>query len=216
MEPWQELLHRLLPILQPTLDDPQTRWVLIGSAATALHGCEVTPRDLDFLTAHPAGVHRFVELLHSFLPKTCTHTVDPPDWLSSTSQPISQGPDEFGYIWHFARWRIDGLKVEVAHIVPPGDFRTSKDGAGIWEAGPEIWPHITTVTLGSLPVPVVPLELQLGTGMRRGLDDRVAAISRVLRRRPHDVELLRRSLTSEQLTRFHASTVDSGDTVHIS
>ncbi len=216
MERWQELLHHLLPILQPTLDDPETRWALIGSAATALQGCEVTPRDLDFLTAHPAGVHRFVEQLCSFLPATCPHGIDHPDWISSATHPIRHGPDEVGFTWHFARWRIDDLKVEVAHIAPPLGFRMSKDGNGLWEAGPEIWPHIVTASLGSRVIPVVPLELQLGTSLQRGLEDRVAVITQALQHRGPDMDLLYRALTPEQMARFLALTRDSGSEVPFS
>lgn len=213
MERWKQTLQCLIPKLCPALDDPETRWALIGSAATAVHGCPVTPKDLDFLAETAQGVHRFVALLAKFMPATCPHGVDHPDWVSSVAHPISQGPDEYGFSWHFARWRIQGFKVEVAHIAPPQGFRTSDDGAGIWEAGPEIWPHIVTVSLGPRSIPVVPLELQLGTSLQRGLEDRVAAIIHVLRHRAPDMDLLLRALTPDQLARFRALTSHSGDTV---
>lgn len=216
MERWQETLDRLIPRLCPALDDPETRWALIGSAATAVHGCPIAPRDLDFLAETPRGVHRFVALLAEFLPATCPHGIDHPDWISSATHPISHGPDEYGFTWHFARWRIDDLKVEVAHIAPPLGFRMSKDGHGIWEAGPEIWPHIVTVSLGSRAIPVVPLELQLGTSLQRGLDDRVAVITQALQHRGPDIDLLHRALTPEQMARFLALTRDSGSEVPFS
>ncbi len=213
MAPWQEILGRIVPRLAPALEDPQTRWALIGSAATALQGCPVTPRDLDFLTQHPQGVRGFVARLAEFMPDTCPHRIEDPDWISSAAHPISHGPDEYGYTWHFARWKIHGLKVEAAHIAPPKGFRTSEDGNGIWEAGPEIWPHIVTTVAGSLRVPVVPLELQLGTNMQRGLDDRVRAIIGLLRKRGHDAELLQRALTADQRARFCVLASASADCV---
>ena len=48
----------------------------------------------------------------------------------------------YAFVWHFARTYIAGCRVEVAHLVPPEGFPTSSEGAGIWEAGQEIWPRV--------------------------------------------------------------------------
>lgn len=50
------------------------------------------------------------------------------------------GPDEYRFFWPFARWGVEEVKVEVAHIAAPEKSPTSKSGAGVWEAGPKIGP----------------------------------------------------------------------------
>ena len=62
---------------------------------------------------------------------------------------------------------IDDFKVEAAHIEPPPGHPGAKDGVGIWEAGPEIWPYVQNVLFADYQVPVVPLEIQMGTTLQR-------------------------------------------------
>ena len=107
-------------------------------------------------------------------------------------------------MWHFGRWLVAGLKVEIAHIRAPEGFPTSKDGAGIWEAGPEIWPHLRRMPFAGHEVPVAPLEIQLETSLGRGLEERVAAITAVLRNQGYERELLERALHRERRTAIGA------------
>ncbi len=201
VEAWRAVLESLIPHLGPPGADPE-RWAVIGSAATAVQGCAVTPRDIDLLAAHPEGVRRFVGLMEPYTPGRWAHPPDHPDWRSSRDRPVSTGPDEYGFFWHFARWVVDGVKVEIAHIAAPEGFPTSTDGAGIWEAGPEIWPHVKNVRWGDRILPVVPLEIQLETCLRRGLEERAAAIVAVLRRDGYDAALIRKALREEHRRRF--------------
>jgi len=87
-------------------------------------------------------------------------------------------------------------------IVGPEAMRTSQEGAGIWEAGPEIWPHIRRVSFRGHRVPVVPLEIQLGTSLGRGLDQRVAEIVRVLDRDGYDEMLIGKALSPDHYESF--------------
>lgn len=204
MEAWREVLGNLMPQIGPPATGPETRWAVIGSAATVLQGCAVTPRDIDLLAAHPEGVRRFVRLMEPYTPERCKHFPDHADWRSSRDRPVSVGPDEYGFFWHFARWVAEGVKVEIAHIAAPEGFPTSKNGAGMWESGPEIWPHVKNVRWGDHVVPVVPLEIQLETCMRRRLEERAAAIVAVLRRGGYDADLIRKALREEHRRRFEA------------
>ena len=117
---------------------------------------------------------------------------------------MSTGPDDYGFVWHFGRWMMDGVKVEMAHIAPPGGMPMSADGAGIWEAGPEIWPHIRRVPFGGHRVPVAPLEIQLGTCISRGLEDRVAAIIAVFQEGGYDRKLLETALNRGHMEAFES------------
>lgn len=197
--PWKSVLERVLAIANSALASDETRWALIGSAASALQGCSITPRDIDILAREPAGVHHLVALMSSHAPAQCPHPVDHPDWCSSQELPLNVGPDEYGFYWHFARWLVDGIKVEAAHIVAPEGFPTSEEGAGIWEAGPEIWSHLRQVTFAGYQVPVVPLEIQLGTSLQRGMEERAAEIAAVLGRHGFDEDLLKQGLSQAHL-----------------
>jgi hypothetical protein len=78
----------------------------------------------------------------------------------------------------------------------------SADGAGIWEAGPEIWPHIRKVPFAGRLVPVVPLEIQIQTSFGRGLEERTAEMVAVLQQSSYDRELLQKALKREYLDAF--------------
>ena len=195
MSSWQSVLEKVASLAEPALERPETRWTVVGSVATALQGCEVVPRDIDLLAMEPAGVFRFVELMAPYTPARCENLQSHDDWHSSQEEPVSEGPDDYGFYWYFARWFIDSVKVEIAHLVGPEGMKTSAEGMGIWEAGPEIWSHIRRVSFRGHQVPVVPLEIQLEMSLRRGLDERVAAILSVLRREGYDEALVQQALS---------------------
>jgi hypothetical protein len=201
--PWRSALETIVALAQPMLRGPHC--ALIGSAASALQGCRVVPGDIDLLAVDPEAVSCFAGLMAAYTPPHGEHSTDHARWLSSQETPLSTGPDDWGFFWHFGRWQVDGIKVEIAHIAAPEGAKTSADGAGIWEAGPEIWPHIRFVPLAGMSVPVVPLEIQLGTNLSRGLEERAAEIVAVLRRDGYDGELIHRALHSKHLPRFEAT-----------
>lgn len=201
---WQQVLEEVLAIVYRPLEVEQVRWALVGSAASALQGCEVIPRDIDFLTVEPAGVYRFAELMAGYVapPGASPDPFAGADWWSTAEEPVSAGPDDYGFTWHFGRWAVGGVRVEVAHLVAPAGFPTSADGAGIWEAGPEIWPHVYPRRFAGYDVPVVPLEIQLQTNLQRGLEARAEEIVAVLRRNGYDRALLQKSLSRKHLQLF--------------
>ncbi len=175
------------------------RWALVGSAATALQGVEIVPGDLDLLTMTPRGVYTFARLMSFHNASRSPAPVGTEDWLSTPGLPVSADePDPQKTVWHFGRWLVEGFKVEVAHIEPPADFFDRYEPRmGIWEGGPQVWPHIKLVQYRGCDVPVVPLEIQLQTSMSRGLMGRAEAIAGVLHRRGYDADLLAVSLSAE-------------------
>ena len=201
---WERALDTVLRVAPPLFDGGERRCAVIGSAASALQGCRVSPRDLDLLAIRPEELARFAELMWAYTPKYCDHPTDHADWLSSHDKPLSIGPDDYGFEWHFGRWLVDGVKVEMAHISAPEGFPMSADGAGIWEAGPEIWPHVCKVPFGGRAVPVVPLEIQLETCLCRGLEDRAVEIISVLQRDGYDHKLIEKALRQERMAGFEA------------
>ena len=208
---WERALDTVLRMAPPLFGGEEHRCAVIGSVASALQGCRVSPRDLDLLAIRPEEVARFAELMWAYTPKHVEHPTDHADWLSSQETPLSIGPDDYGFVWHFGRWLVDGVKVEMAHIAPPEGMPMSADGAGIWEAGPEIWPHIRMVPFGGRRVPVVPLEIQLETSLSRGLEDRTAAIIAVLREGGYDRKLVEMALNREHMEAFGSLMEGQGD-----
>ena len=205
---WKSILEQVLALVYEPLEREGIRWTVLGSVATALQGCAVTPNDLDLLTFTPGGVYRVAELMAPHAPAVCELSNEDEAWFSSAALPVSSGPDPFGFSWHFGRWHVDGFKVEVAHITPPDRFPASADGAGIWEAGREVWPHVRRVPFAGYQVPVVPLEIQLHTSMSRGLESRVEAIATTLEAQGHDTALLKLALSREQWTLFFAAAAE--------
>lgn len=196
---WKTALELVLGLSHSLFAGDRPRCAVVGSAAAALQGCPVSPRDIDILAIQPEEVYVFSELMTDHTPPRCEHPPGHADWLSSAKLPVSSGPDEYGFVWHFGRWLVEDVKVEIAHIVAPEGFSTSTDGAGIWEAGPEIWPNLRQVSFAGHQVAVVPLEIQLETSLQRGLEERAAAIKAVLRRDGADIGLVDQALSSKHL-----------------
>lgn len=206
---WQSVLEQVLGISYDSLERDGVQWAIIGSVASVLHGCQIPPNDIDFLAVKPEGVYRFAELMSAYAPPKCEYPPGDDNWRSSGELPVTSGPDPYGFMWHFARWYVDSFKVEIAHIVAPRGYPTSSDGAGIWEAGPEIWPYLRNVPFADYQVPLVPLEIQLETNLKRGLKDRVEEIIAIFQRNGYDRALIQKSLSSEHLKTFETLSENS-------
>lgn len=211
---WRDVLVRVLVQVAETLDAEGIEWAVVGSTATALQGCRVTPHDIEFLLREPERVPRFAELMALYVAAACD--VPSPEggpFRSTLACPLFIG-SYLGLDWHYAAWDVDGITVEATHVVPPGGhpaFRGSKPGEsdGMWDCSPRIWPHIRRVTAFGREIPVVPLECQVSTNLVRGaypggerFQQRAIEICRVLRQRGYDQALL-----SASLKRQHAAWV---------
>ena len=203
--PWEPALNTVLDVARPLFERDEPECAVLGSVATSLQSCQVQPRDIDLLAIEPRHVYRFAELMSAHTPGHCEHPVGHDRWLSSEEMSVSAGQDDYGFFWHFGRWMVHGIKVEIAHITAPEGFPTSEEGAGIREAGPEIWSYLRHVPFADLRVPVVPLEIQLETNLQRGLEERAAEIVSVLWKSGYDRRLVQQALTAEHLKTFDAS-----------
>lgn len=146
--PWQDALLAL----GDAIDDRGIDWWLTGSAALAVRGLPIAPRDLD-LAVDRASAAKFESLL-------IDHVVEPPrpGFIS----------DSFGRA--FLHACIDW----VAGI----DERADRPLVG--DVGLTAASRLETVSRRNRRIRVPPLELQLAVNEARGLDSRVSAIRRAL------------------------------------
>lgn len=155
-------------------------WMLVGSAASAVHGVELSPGDIDVLARTANDVVKLAAVLPS-LDMPGQLDVDPQTFVSTTEQPVIT----FGG-WTFGRWFLDGDTVELAHI------------AGVYgrltESGGEVWGQRRLVRWRGNLLPIVPLEVQLATMLGRGLDECSQAAAECLRRNGYDERLLHRAV----------------------
>jgi hypothetical protein len=143
---WEESLERL----HRRLAGEEVEWLLGGSAALAIRGVAVTPRDLDFVVADQSATARaMADLL-----------IEPP--LRSDGRWIAEW---FGRAW-------DGTRIEWAAETRP----ELDDHAWTSDIGPTAVARAETVEWHGLHLRLPPLDLQLAVARERGLHDRVRAI----------------------------------------
>lgn len=193
---WQSVLAEVVDRIDQPLARLNVEWSLAGSAATAIQGCELVPRDIDLLTRTPSGIDSLADLMERYAPPATDVEPGCAAWVSSHASPIADDRDPEGFRWYWGRWRVGGFKVEAAHITAPDGLQGAEPG--IWENGPEIWTLHRWVEAGGHRIRVPPLEVQLATCARRGLSDRVESIIAVLQVVGADHDLLKRSLADSQ------------------
>ncbi len=187
MSNWRAALVAFAEAVRPF----DLRWMLVGSAATLLHGVAgISPDDVDVLV-HPDT--QDATLLHLANELTVAHPSSIPSgetldtFLSTPDHPLFASDP-----WLFGRWHVDGAKLEVARI------RASLD-SGIAEThGRKAWQHRQWVSWEGLPIPVIPLEIQWATITLRGQQDRLAAIAATPKTSWNE-ELARQALTDRGL-----------------
>ena len=147
--PWDDALEEFLR----RIGGAEVDWWLTGSAALAVRGAEVAPRDLDLVT-DDAGAQLLAERLV--------------DVLVEPLQPVA---------W-FCRWwgrAFLGARVEWVGGVGPAADEPEPTDFGLVAAA-----SLETVAWRGNAVRVPPLSLQLAVCERRGLGDRAARIRALL------------------------------------
>lgn len=208
---WQLALAKMLDTTYDRAQSEGLDWTVVGSAATALQGCQISPHDVDIITRVPEHVFRFAESMRPFAANECAaESPENGPWWSTEETPVYVG-SYWDLDWHYACWDIDESLVSVVHVVAPGGHPGFHCTGGVWECDPSIWPHIKTVSFAGRAVPVVPLEIQIETTMARGkdfkgesLDPRLAEMVRVLRETGYDRSLLEWALSDTHIARFDA------------
>jgi hypothetical protein len=187
---WEVALERFATLAAATSAD----WMLVGSAASAVHGVGLQPGDIDVLARSAADVSTLASVLPPAEAGASDPHLDPETFLSTAHEPVATFEDG---TWTFGRWLLEGVRVEVAHIA-------ADDGRLHETTGSAVWRHRQTAAWRGIRLPIVPLEVQLATMLGRGLTDRARAAAARLHERGHDPGLLRRALEDQGVDLSHA------------
>jgi len=166
------------------LNNAHIDWMLLGSAAAALRGVAIVPGDIDIAVLAADDIIRAATVL-----PTPSEPPDPNLWFSTLAQPALQWGDA-DERWHFGRWMINDVKVELAYIDAPHVAELMVE-----TRSPLVWQERQTLTCCGQPIPTVPIEVQLATMMARRQDARIDA---TIARTPIDQRLLRRAIADKQ------------------
>lgn len=148
--PWESALERWLQ----RVDGQGVAWWLGGSAALAVRGLAVQPRDFDIIT-DDAGAHRLGELLHDV---QIEPVVPVQGWVCRW----------FGRAFLHARFEwVSGVTAEA-------------DQPAVSDFGPIAARQLEAVAWRGHTVLLPPLALQLAVSERRGLAERAALIRAAL------------------------------------
>lgn len=178
------------------LADTRIEWLVIGSAASALQGVEIEPRDVDLLFRTREDLMAFVRKMHGLTPSSPEAPLSVEDWRSSQAQPIKTETFPGAFTWHKAAWDIEGVRLDATAIENNG-VPDSLHGDGVWEGGDHVWSFVTRAQ----DMPVVALEVQLESCLRRDLDSRARAIAVCLQHSGYAVERLVQVLSRGHLER---------------
>lgn len=200
MSDWQTALYKICEIYSKS--DIEIEWILVGSAASVLQGCEMNPGDIDIYVKNQEGVKQFARLLEPYSLRTKSEAADRNNYLSSIEEPTYTETFPSGFTWTKGRWMIQGMEVEVVDISQSAGIPDSLDGDGIWEGGKYIWTYSKNVDFGSHTVPVVPLEIQLESNMRRKREERIDAIMKKLKTNGYNEALILKALSTDHLSFF--------------
>lgn len=146
--PWEKALATFLKIIE----NKNIEWWLTGSAALAVRGIDVLPRDID-LTVAEADCEKLGKLLQEYLVEPVVPCVG---WIAN---------------W-FGRAFIN------ARLEWVGGVNDSIDTPYPNDSGPTAAKMLEVVKWNRAEIKVPPLELQLQVNERRGLTDRVKKIKR--------------------------------------
>lgn len=148
--PWEQALHTFLD----RIEGESLNWWLGGSAALAVRGAAISPRDID-LIVDDTSAQRLGAILWD-------HLVEP-------VLPVQGG---------FCRWW--GRAFLDARLEWVGGVEAHVDQPEASDFGPAAARRLETIEWHGHPIRVPPLDLQLQVSTRRGLHERVAQIQHLM------------------------------------
>ena len=103
----QEKWQIALEIVSESLATSQLTWMVVGSAASAIRGCNFEPRDLDLLVPDYPSLEQLGDLVHPRI-----------DNLEKPSINTQEFPG--GFKWHKLIWNIEGYGIDASFIESGG------------------------------------------------------------------------------------------------
>ncbi|GIO41661.1 hypothetical protein [Paenibacillus apis] len=192
---WSQALKAFCDLY--TASKLSTKWIVVGSVGSVLQHASMSPNDLDIYVKDIEAVKQLAGLLAQYnLKKKSERSYFDSDWRSSDEEPYFTQSFSSGFTWTKGKWKIQDFDVEVVHISNSAGIPDSDSGEGIWEGGRYIWELIKHVEFENHLVPVVPLEIQLESNIRRKRQDRVDAILNAFMLHGYDKDLLAKALSS--------------------
>ncbi|SDE44160.1 hypothetical protein SAMN02799630_03374 [Paenibacillus sp. UNCCL117] len=178
-------------------------WIIVGSVGSVLQHAVMTPGDLDIYVRNREDVAPIAALFKKYnLKAKADVAYSDPAWLSSDEEPFFTQSFSSGFTWTKGKWKIGEFQVELVHISNSAGIPDSDQGDGIWEGGKYIWELAKFVDFEGGAIPVVPLEIQLESNIRRKRQDRVDAIVQALLVHGWDKKLLEKALSHTNKTQF--------------
>lgn len=179
------------------------KWIIVGSVGSVLQKAIMIPNDLDIYVQNIEDVKDIAQLLKEFNLKTKSDlSYFDVEWLSSNEEPYFTQSFSSGFTWTKGKWKIQDFSVEVVQISNSAGIPDSDTGEGIWEGGKYIWELMKYVEFENHEIPVVPLEIQLESNIRRNRQNRIDAILNALITYDYDKDLLRKALSNTNREQF--------------
>ncbi|WP_373231341.1 hypothetical protein [Cohnella sp.] len=192
---WNQALETFCDLYSKSYLD--CKWIIVGSVGSVLQRADMTPNDLDIYVQDLDDVIKLATLLEQFCLRTkCELSYFDSEWHSSLEEPYFTQNFPSGFTWTKGKWKIHNFNVEVVQISDSAGIPDSDSGDGIWEGGKHIWSLAKYVDFENHNVPIVPLEIQLESNLRRNRQDRADAIINALRTNGYDSELLFKALSN--------------------
>jgi len=167
-------LEEVLLEVSGVLSGAGIRWVLVGGAASYLHGLDVEPRDLDVLVEE-GRVYEADRLLASRF---------------AVVRRVRYSSSRL-YSSHYGVFVVRGVRVDVM-----ADLEICGEHGCLKLAFDEVYAQSSVVEVGGAPVRLIPLEWQLvANAMIPGKEGRVRAILEALRARGVDRDALDSALS---------------------
>ncbi|MCR8656632.1 hypothetical protein [Paenibacillus endoradicis] len=178
-------------------------WILVGSVSSVLQTAQMIPNDIDIYVKNKEDVSKLASLLSTYsITKKSERSYFESEWLSSVEDPYFTQTFPSGFTWTKGKWMINQFNVEVVHIADSAGIPDSDTGEGIWEGGKYIWSLATHVEFRNYNIPIVPLEIQLESNLRRNRQDRVDTIIHTMKNCGYNNELLKKALSHNHYDRF--------------
>ena len=173
-------------------------WIIVGSVSSVLQGASMSPNDIDIYVRHKEDVSTLSSLLSTYsLTNKSELSYHDSEWLSSIEEPYYTQTFSSGFSWTKGKWLIKQFNVEVVHISDSAGIPDSDTGEGIWEGGEFIWSLAKHVEFRNFSVPIIPLEIQLESNLRRNRQDRIDSIINAMKIHGYSMNLLKKALSSK-------------------